>query len=332
MTMRLRLLSIRTAFLFALATALSSPHNHTFSWVDTKHLITFGDSYTYIQGTHGHQNYSFIGDLEHFSYTPEKLLSDRIVQNQTATAEGGPNWVEYLTGCGLEPGLTNPRDCDTQLWDFAFAGADISRKYTPLHHPFTVPLVSQVKQFKRYGNPVLSKFGDPITSLVGIWIGINDIGDSAENDVDFPVFYNELMTTLFQSVQSIYDLGYKNFLMINLPPLDRTPPNVIREGGPLPNKTMVDWYDQTLYNHSQKFQQVHRDSNVMYFDANTFLNNVMDRHTEYGISNITGYCKLCTFFRISSSMLIFVPGASYDQPHINTDPRMYDCLPLHKYL
>ena len=36
--------------------------------------------------------------------------------------------MEYLTGCGLQPGLTDPRSCDRQLWDFAFAGADISEE------------------------------------------------------------------------------------------------------------------------------------------------------------------------------------------------------------
>jgi hypothetical protein len=45
---------------------------------------------------------------------------------QTATAEGGPNWVEYLTGCGLKLGYTSPLKCEPQLWDFAFGGADIS--------------------------------------------------------------------------------------------------------------------------------------------------------------------------------------------------------------
>ena len=283
----LALLTIANAHLLSYKTS-----NKGFSWADTKYLITFGDSYTYVQGTHGLQNYSFIGDAFDFSYTPPELLSNRIVQNQTATAEGGPNWVEYLTGCGLKSGLTNPRDCSRQLWDFAFAGADISTEYTPLHHNFTVSLVNQTKQFELYGQPVLSEFVDPVKTLVGIWIGINDIGDSAEYDVDFPVFYNELMGTLFQSVRGIYDLGYRKFLMINLPPLDRTPPNVIREGGPLPNKTMVDWYDQALYNHSVRFQKAHHGSNVMYFDANTFLNGVMNNHTGYGIKNITGYCTL----------------------------------------
>jgi hypothetical protein len=106
--------------------------------------LAFGDSYTYVQGTAGRQNSTFIGDYFNFSFTEDKLLNDHIVQNQvrklwsrlrvivtdafiqTGTAEGGPNWVEYLTGCGLKPGLTSPLSCKTQLWDFAFGGADIS--------------------------------------------------------------------------------------------------------------------------------------------------------------------------------------------------------------
>jgi hypothetical protein len=50
------------------------------------------------------------------------------VQNFTGTAEGGPNWIEYLTGCGVKPGLTSPLTCKRQLWDFAFAGADVSEE------------------------------------------------------------------------------------------------------------------------------------------------------------------------------------------------------------
>jgi hypothetical protein len=65
------------------------------------------------------------------------LLSNKIVQNFSGTAEGGPNWVEYLTGCGLEEGLTSPETCKLQLWDFAFAGADISQElYVTFFYPF----------------------------------------------------------------------------------------------------------------------------------------------------------------------------------------------------
>ncbi|KAJ9618252.1 hypothetical protein H2203_009168 [Taxawa tesnikishii (nom. ined.)] len=282
----------------ALATGIyahPSPKKDAFSWAKTKYMIAFGDSYTYVQGTQGRQNFSFIGDYLDISYTPEQLLSNKIVQNQTATAEGGPNWVEYLTGCGLKPGLTSPLTCKKQLWDFAFAGADISLQYTPLHHNFTVPLVNQTAQFAQYGYPVLSKFVQPAQTLVAFWIGIND-----------------LITTLFGAVQSVYDLGYRNFLFMNLPPLDRTPGN---SKLPIPNNTTqkVDWYDAALANHSAAFGEQNADAKVMLFDANTFLNGVMDNASEYGIKNTTGYC------------------ASYDQPYINTDPASYGCLPLPEY-
>lgn len=92
-----------------------------FQGKEIKNLLAFGDSYTYVQGTQGHWNYSFISDAFNYSYTPEQLLSSEIVKNTTSS--GGPNWVEYLTGC--YEGL--PAECPgTQLWDFAFAGADIS--------------------------------------------------------------------------------------------------------------------------------------------------------------------------------------------------------------
>ena len=44
--------------------------------------IAFGDSYSYVLGTAGRQNYSFIGDYNRFAFSPQKLLSDKIVQSQ----------------------------------------------------------------------------------------------------------------------------------------------------------------------------------------------------------------------------------------------------------
>lgn len=302
-------------FTVAFSAATPPPASYGgFDWAETKHLITFGDSYTYVQGTHGLQNFTFIHDSLHLPFTPQELLSNRIVQNQTSTAEGGPNWVEYLTGCGLQPGLTNPRDCDIQLWDFAFGGADVSTAFTPLHHDFTTSLVNQTIQFEWYGEPVLSRFIDKTKTLVGVWIGINDINDSAKYAVEFPAFYDRLVSTVFQRLQRIHKLGYSNFLVINLPPLDRTPGNLVREGGPLPNKTMVDWYGEALRVHASAFERKNKGTRALYFDANSFLNRVLDHSAEYGIQNSTGYC------------------ASYDQPYINTDPAQYGCLPLNQYL
>lgn len=99
----------------------SSVQPIVFQGKEMHNLLAFGDSYTYVQGTQGHWNYSFISDAFNYSFTPDQLLSSQIVKNTTSS--GGPNWVEYLTGC--HEGL--PAECPgTKLWDFAFAGADIS--------------------------------------------------------------------------------------------------------------------------------------------------------------------------------------------------------------
>lgn len=184
-------------------------------------------------------------------------MTDKIVQNQVSvigntlcqkvltfkkigTSAGGPNWVEYLTGCfsGL------PSKCKTQLWDFAFAGSDVATELlvsqlpwfmilclpliysTPLHHNYTVSFEEQIIQWATYAKPVL-----PVKlskALVAIWIGINDINDSAKytfprnNATDFPSFYGKIMEAEFKSIETIYEAGYRNFLFMNLPPLERT--------------------------------------------------------------------------------------------------------------
>lgn len=46
--------------------------------------IAFGDSYTYVQGTRGYVNLTFIGSQLDLSYTPQELLTDLIVQNQVS--------------------------------------------------------------------------------------------------------------------------------------------------------------------------------------------------------------------------------------------------------
>lgn len=222
--------------------------------------------------------------------------------------------MEFITGCGVKPGLTNPQDCSKQLWDFAFGGADISTVYTPLHHNYTTSLVNQTIQFENYADPVLSHFIDRRRSLVSFWIGTNDINDSATYDVDFPTLYNKLISTLFGRIERIHRLGYKNFLLLKLPPLDRTPTNQKRKSGPLPNATMIEWYNDALSNYSGMFQRSHTDTKIMVFDTTKFLNHVLDNPAPYGMKNTTDYC------------------VAYDQPNIDTDPASYGCQPLDDFL
>ncbi|TVY31201.1 Acetylesterase [Lachnellula hyalina] len=301
---------------FAAALVNASPSHQSkpyFNWDDTNFILAFGDSYTYVQGTSGRQNYSFIGDLQNYSFTPEKLLSDEIVQNQIGTSAGGPNWVEYLTGCfsGL------PSRCKKQLWNFAFAGSDVSTKYTPLHHNYSVSFTNQIAQWNTYARPIL-----PVTlskSIVAVFIGINDISDSSKytfpraNASDFPSFYNQIINTEFEALDTVYQAGYRNFLFMNLPPLERTPGNVKPGITPLPNSTMLQTYNTLLSTATSTFATTHPGTKSMLFDTYSFLTSILDNPAPYGITNTTSFCP------------------RYDAPDIETNYAAYGCVPLEQY-
>ncbi|XP_014550747.1 carbohydrate esterase family 16 protein [Bipolaris victoriae FI3] len=307
-------LALATCASIAAATPVSpSTKKTTFDWSTIDSLIALGDSYTFIQGTLGHPNYSFIGDELNLPFTPAQLFSNRIVQNLTGTAEGGPNWVEFLTDCGVEDGLHDPQECDIQLWDFAYAGANTIEEagFTPLHHNHTVSLERQVEQFISYSNPALKSIHlDKKHALVAVWIGINDINDlvaTQGRNATFAPAYKKVQKNVFKNVEKVYELGYRNFLFMNLPPLDRGP------GTPNVNASLVDLFNNIQASYADGFAEKHCDAAVLQFDVNTVLNDVLDRYQEYGFKNVTGYC----------------PG--YNQPDVLTDPGKYGCTELDTY-
>ncbi|KZM19103.1 uncharacterized protein EKO05_0010172 [Ascochyta rabiei] len=275
----------------------------SFSWKKTKSLIAFGDSYTYVQGLQGHPNYTYIGDNLDISFTPSELFSNRIVQNQTSTASGGPVWTEFITNCGVKEGLADPRKCDRQLWDFAYAGSNTNTVLTPLHWNHTVSLENQILQFERYGDPALQKVLKRKEALVAFWIGINDITDLAKlrgKNATFAPLYEQVISAQAELWERVYNLGYKNLLLMNLPPLDRGP-------SPSVNASLVNTYNTILASHAIEFQDAHKDATILQFDVNTVLNQVFNDAAAYGFTNTTNFCP------------------DYNQPDIKTNPEKYGC-------
>lgn len=119
--------------------------------------------------------------------------------------------------------------------------------------------------------------------------------------------------TLFTSVEILYTLGYRSFLLLNLPPLDRTPGNQA-SGSPSPNATQVGWYNDALKEQAREFGQSRGDVQVRVFDAHKVLSGILDQPGRYGIVNTTGFC------------------AGYDQPDVGSNYEAYGCpTPLEAY-
>lgn len=60
------------------------------------------------------------------------------------------------------------------------------------------------------------------------WIGINDILDMANFQLPvqglatFEEFFTAVIAEQFDALETVYDAGFRNFLFLNLPPLDKT--------------------------------------------------------------------------------------------------------------
>lgn len=99
---------------------------------------------------------------------------------------------------------------------------------TPLHHDYTVSFVSQINQYITYGHATLSALPSAKKPLVAIFIGINDINDSSkyvfpyQNTTSFAQLYDAIITEQFTALERLYNVGYKDFLIMGLPPLELT--------------------------------------------------------------------------------------------------------------
>lgn len=296
--------------------ALTGGSEAAFNWANVNSVVAFGDSYSSVWGTAGYPNFTFIGSYiqSQYAFTPSQLLNDRIIQNYSATAEGGPNWLEWLTGCAVKPGLYLPKSCSTQLWDFAFYGASYSKQFFPQHHYYTVPVVNQTQRYLTYADKTLAL--DKSRSLVAIWFGINDIFDT-KNFYTGPLtneqLWNQVIAAAFQqSVTPLLKAGYKNFLMMNLPPMDRIPSN-LRSASPYPTPSTVQLWNTILAKQSASFQAGNPGTRVMVYDDNKFFNAVLDNPGAYGIRVTDTYCR------------------AYENPDVATNPSKYGCYPLSQY-
>ncbi|KAF7422404.1 hypothetical protein PC9H_010560 [Pleurotus ostreatus] len=240
------------------------------------------------------------GDALDPSFTREQLLSNEIIAKNASigflsiilteftspqTSSDGSNWIEFLTGCFQG----RPSECSTQLWDFAFAGADIDGSLLPLHHDFTVPLTDQVKQWLNFASKVLPR--PPAETLTAWWIGINDTGDTLNNATitDFTAFWRTEIESLFRSVNQAYEGGLSGaHLFINVPPEGRSPAHVGSSTG-VALKGHIDLFNEVLSEHVDRFAATHPSASILRFDANAWFNEVLDHHEEYGFKNVTGY-------------------------------------------
>jgi hypothetical protein len=125
------------------------------------------------------------------------------------TASGGLNWVGFLASQLNKSTLLT--------YNFAYGGATTDAALVTPYAPTVLSFVDQVAQFT--GSIASHPSYAPWTAantLVGVWIGVNDVGNSYWR-ADETALLGKIMDRYFQQLQMVYDAGARNFVLLSVP-------------------------------------------------------------------------------------------------------------------
>jgi len=279
---------MRTSLLtvVAIATAVSSAvvgeraavcktTRHWPGWNKLQHAFIFGDSYT----TTG-----FNASLTQPSRT--NPLGNPTYPGYTAA--NGPNWVDYLT--------VKYNESTLQTYNLAYGGATVDSTLVAPYLPTVSSIADQVNNewlpiYSPHQNPAHWKSSD---TLFAIFDGINDVGNSWYT-ANTTALNKEIFTVLYSLVGKLYDAGAKNFLFINVPPVDRAPLTLAQSAAnQAAEKADILAWNTELFAMAKQLKVDKPDTNVFTVDSNALfsevLNNVASFPQTAAYKNTTDYC------------------------------------------
>jgi len=175
----------------------------SFFWPDITNVFSFGDSYT-----------------DTFSRVVNGMLSP---PDNADTTSGGTMWIEYVT--------ETYNVSTVNLFNFAFGGAVTDESIIAQDGTGTQSFKDQVNEFLTFyaDNTTLSDWNGN-NSLFISFFGINDVGKSFFFTNSTPEETNALViASYYQRLALLRDAGARNFLIMQVPNVGRTP-DLIAQG------------------------------------------------------------------------------------------------------
>ncbi|KZS92119.1 hypothetical protein SISNIDRAFT_550594 [Sistotremastrum niveocremeum HHB9708] len=233
------------SFLGSTLTSLSSlfsfksKTSSKFPWL--RRLVIFGDSYSSVK-----YNAKFPPPSKE---NPFGVKFPGI----TSSERGTPNWVGHLIKDARAPS-------DILVYDYAVAGHT------------TDMLPDQSERFFR--EQAQSQTADKLEAretLFVIWIGINDLAFSSDHE--------EPIKRITSLMEDLYNAGGRNFLLIDIPPMNRTPAATARRSS---SGTIYQKFNAASRTAGNDFVVNHQRSTVLPFSAFDLFNQVLDDPEGFG--------------------------------------------------
>ncbi|MGC9528016.1 MAG: SGNH/GDSL hydrolase family protein [Limnospira sp.] len=206
----------------------------------------------------------------------------------------GPLWIDYLANeLGLNPTLAFAPSFPANGLNFAFNGAttgtenttDDQEQFQALNLTFP-GLSDQIDAFEAY-NTFRPTHPD---ALYVIWAGANDYLGGGQIDPTVPV------NNLSDAVTDLYNVGARNFLLLNLPRLGEAP---IADFNPFDPEndidndalnTLITFHNQGLNLAVAGLNQNLTGANISLFNVASLFDGAIANPGQYGFTNVADSC------------------------------------------
>jgi len=231
------------------SSSLTLLSNYTrFNYNDIKNLVTFGDSHTEVN-----TNFTDMSYLGH-------------------NFSGSKTWQIHLSDSH-----------NMTLWSFATSGAVINLNIT-YRESFPIDFLKQYDLFyermslnKKYFDRWNSK-----DTLFAIYLGSNDIHEVnfLNNNKTVNENINGIIQSMFMKIEDIYKVGGRNFLILNISPLDLAPINAHQKHQYYEN--LIPYFNDGIKDAAQKLFNNHNDINIIVYDTNTEFRFIINEYQKFG--------------------------------------------------
>lgn len=179
----------------------------------------------------------------------------------TYAEHGHPNWVGHL--------VYRLRD-RTRLvvYDFAKGGDTTEGVERQIEQEFLPNLADQPPP------PDGTRIWSANDTLFAIWVGINDCGYSGPDRIP------PKLVKLFSLVDLLYSAGARHFMLIDIPPINRSP--AMRD--PPRGKLSFEEWNDCLRARAADFARTHSDATVVIYSAWDTFTRVLNNPSAFGFN------------------------------------------------
>jgi phospholipase/lecithinase/hemolysin len=178
----------------------------------------------------------------------------------------GPVWVERLAGLLNVPVPTPAFTLSSHPTDYAIGGAQMTGGVIP-------SLESQVGIYLQSHKPTGSE-------LMVLWAGANDFFNGQTNPVT-------VANALKNQINTLAKAGAKDFLVVDLPPLELTPGHLGAPGAPALGQ-LVKTYNADLTTDLAALRATYPSAHIQELDVYPLYQQLIANPPAYGLTNVTG--------------------------------------------